>query len=227
MARRIIDRETYNALLEAFREDPGNVSAAAKAAGCSWDMAKRALDHGWLSRFEWARPIKEHIFDDRKEARAERLLVVADEAERQGQAVDRAAALDAARALALEGAGVMGALRAGATLAESFAEIAEATRPLVIKLVRFLRELGEDPDADLADPADVIKLLGTLAYNVKLVNQAHHEAQKMERLILGEPGEIVSVVDFTEEGAKDTLERAHRALQYAERKLKVVQGGNA
>lgn len=224
VARRIIDADTYAALLEAFREDPNNVSAAAKAAGCSWDMAKRAWDTGWQSRFDWAIPIRDHLFDERKEARAERLLVVAGDVEDVRAEVDRAAALDAARIRALEGVGVTAAMQAGSTLAESFAEIADATRPVIVKVVKYLRDIGEDPDAEIKDPAGVIRLLGTLAHNVRLVNSALHEAQKMERLLLGEPGEIVAHVDLTEDAAKDTLDRAKRAAELAERKLKVVGG---
>jgi hypothetical protein len=224
VAPRIIDRDTYDALLLAFREDPDNVNAAAKAAGCSWGMAKRALLQGWQERFEWARPIRDHLADEQKAARADRMLIVADRVAKDEQVFERAAAVDAARIRALEGVGVTAAMQAGSTLAESFAEIAEATRPIIVKVVKYLREVGDDPDAEIEDPVGVIKLLGTLAHNVRLVNASLHEAQKMERLLLGEPGEIVGHVDMSDESAQDALDRAKRAAEYAERKLKVVGG---
>ncbi len=42
-----IDKKTYDALVAAYRADPGNVRGAARAAGCSRGVAKRAWDEGW------------------------------------------------------------------------------------------------------------------------------------------------------------------------------------
>lgn len=152
-------------------------------------------------------------------------MVVESEAFEDSRA-DNAARLDAAEVLAVEGFAVMASLRASANLVGGLADITQATKPLIQKLLLKLRHLGEDPDIDI-NIGDSLKLLGALAFQLRQANAALHEAQKIERLHMGEPSEIVGHVDLSDAGRQDTLERAERALEMARRaeaNLRVVGG---
>lgn len=59
----------YEALLQAYRENPGNVTAAAKAVGTSRETAKRAWDLGW-EKFDWAPPIRDVVEEEMVIARS-------------------------------------------------------------------------------------------------------------------------------------------------------------
>jgi hypothetical protein len=222
MARRIINEDTYQRLLESFRAEPDNVKLAATAAGCSWAMAKRAREVGWLHRFPWARPIREVLQEDATRGRAERFAELAQER----AAIDQVARLDAAQALAMEGAALRSCMQATEALAGSISQVAQATRPVIVKLLRELRAIGESDEP--LDVDDTIRMLGSLAYQLRQVNAALSEVQKAERLHLGEPSEIVGHIDLTPEARQDTIERAERALamaQRAEANLRVIEGG--
>lgn len=56
--RPTITADVYKRLLEAFRGAPGNMTGAAKKAGCAFGTAKRAWSIGWPEH-EWGRPISE------------------------------------------------------------------------------------------------------------------------------------------------------------------------
>lgn len=71
MAPRLIDHETYDALVKAYSAAPGFVAGAAAAAGCSWTMAKRAWNVGWPA-FEWAVPIRDVIEAEKARLRIQR-----------------------------------------------------------------------------------------------------------------------------------------------------------
>ena len=55
--RSSVTREFYDSLVIAFRETPGNASAASRRALCERRMAKRGWEKGW-PQYPWARPIK-------------------------------------------------------------------------------------------------------------------------------------------------------------------------
>jgi len=59
----------YEVMLQAYREQPGNASHAARMADCERRMAARAWSKGW-PRSPWAKPIKDVILEERRAARA-------------------------------------------------------------------------------------------------------------------------------------------------------------
>ncbi len=67
-----ISRTTWDALVLAFREKPGNVMAASKFAHVNRRTADKAWHHGW-PKVEWAKPIKDLLDQEREEVRAARL----------------------------------------------------------------------------------------------------------------------------------------------------------
>ena len=64
-----LTKETYERLVDAFRDAPGNFSAAARAVGCDRRMAKRAWTKGW-ERHPWARPVEVVLREEHDAARA-------------------------------------------------------------------------------------------------------------------------------------------------------------
>lgn len=64
-----LTKETYEKLVDAFRDTPGNFSAAARAVGCDRRMAKRAWTKGW-ERHPWARPVEVVLREEHDAARA-------------------------------------------------------------------------------------------------------------------------------------------------------------
>jgi len=67
--QRRISVEFYEALVQAFRDNPGNFTRVAKAVGTTRPTAKRAWERGW-EKFEWAPPISEVLADEMEVARA-------------------------------------------------------------------------------------------------------------------------------------------------------------
>lgn len=70
MAVRVIDKETYLDLVDAFRELGATFNGVAKKTRLSRDMVRRAWLVGWPHRYEWARPIVSVISEDSAELRA-------------------------------------------------------------------------------------------------------------------------------------------------------------
>ena len=66
------DRRTYEAILSGYREDPANVTNAARYAGVTREMARNAWHRGFPRQYAagaaWARPIKEVLAEERDSA---------------------------------------------------------------------------------------------------------------------------------------------------------------
>ena len=69
MATARLSRETYEKLVKAFREQPGNVSHAIRAAKVGPRTARRAWMRGWDAP-SWARPIQDVFAQEQIQARA-------------------------------------------------------------------------------------------------------------------------------------------------------------
>ncbi len=67
--KRRISVEFYEAMLQAFRETPGNLTAAAKAVGCDRSTSTRGWKLGW-PKYDWARPICEVLAEEQGMARS-------------------------------------------------------------------------------------------------------------------------------------------------------------
>jgi hypothetical protein len=81
------NRATYDKLLESFRGDGANITAAARLAGVDWKTADRAYKRGWQGK-PWARPIREVLEEERQRA----LAVVAERIDREKQLAEAARA---------------------------------------------------------------------------------------------------------------------------------------
>jgi transcriptional regulator of acetoin/glycerol metabolism len=63
-----VTRKFYDKLLEAYRQTPGNASAAARRLGIDRRMASRGWSTGWVNH-PWARPIRDVLAEEAQAAR--------------------------------------------------------------------------------------------------------------------------------------------------------------
>jgi hypothetical protein len=228
--RRPITVEIYNKLLASYRQEPGNHHSAGTHAGVFWRTAKKGWEEGWPN-YPWAsRPIREAIAEEQALARqrlAEQEKVRDEIAKREMEtALRRAAELsiqpqadrnrvreDSIEARKVEGQIVRIARDNVLQMLGMTGEAITAFRPLLSRLQAALLA----PDLEVT-PGGVVKLMRELAATMKAAAESADMVAKMERLILGEPTEIMGVlsIDMTAEEALSeilaTSEAAQRVL---------------
>ena len=211
-ARRITE-EVYERLVEAFRDKPGNVSNAARLAGCGPLMASRAWEKGWepLSLL----PIKDVIKEEQLIARGQI------EAARLAQATSKRQERENARKNAIETrqqegqmvkltrGNAMQALtvsvelgRATRQFSETIQERLKLEQEKVATWVAYERDrlAGHNPTPpDYArpplGPEELVNLLNRAADYMAKITQCARQAMEMERLYLGQPTDIVGLTD--------------------------------
>lgn len=88
MPGRVITTSLYDALLDAFRENPGVYGLAAKRVGVGHRFAKRGWERGWLcARTPWAKAIKLKLEEEKQLALREKAKV--EEEQRKAAEADR------------------------------------------------------------------------------------------------------------------------------------------
>lgn len=229
----------YEAIVSAFRDSPGNYSRAAREAGVDPRTAKRGWLRGWPEL--GLPPIREKIVDEQREARVmferEKRQSEREEAERQlmkdveqrdrarNDAVNaRKAEADLVRAnrgntialVSVTGRVLRGALRSASDLEQAFAT-------------------GLDSDGKKLSVVERVNMLDRLARTVERCSRAARDTMAMERILLGEPTEIIGVSsDFLsdddslreiDEFARAAQRARERRDQREERKLRLVRGG--
>ncbi len=235
----------YPLLIEAFREEPGNVNAAANKAGVTWNTANKAWEKGHM-RVGYG-PIKELIKQEQQRART---LI---EAERQAaiktqQAEGAKARENAIAARKQEGqmtglvrASTLHALAAVGTLAKEARQLAEAINSQVALERQKLDQwtayeaaiVRGDPAAAAAlkppwvtdqhtgYPYTVDRLLAILNRSADYAGKITHcarQAMEMERVHLGEPIATIGVVDERREISLEEADtRRENALVAIER----------
>lgn len=203
MARRAITKDDYDKMVAAYREVPGNFTHCARKAGCWHGTAKRAWELGWPKN--QMPPIKDVIAAEQQAARAKlqgeyetaqalaKTEVIKDmvrdgaKVEAQRAEVERQKAQeDSARSRAEEARMVRGSRTNSIGLLGVTAQLLQGGMKLAAKL----RQQLEDGDFE---PQEAVKIINSIA----AITQKQHEAAKMamamERLLLGEPTEILGV----------------------------------
>lgn len=215
MAKRSITHEMYQALVDGFRQQPGNATYAARTAGVDRRTAKRGWEQGWQKQYVWAQPIREVIREEMANARKARLE--AQEAERFDQEKEREKARTAAIKAAQEEAQAVSIARTNSIGAGM----------IVGSLMRALVPLTKQIETALANPAtqlapnQIAKMLADMANVTRHSNEAMRTALELERLRLGEPTNIGGIQgqldDLTTEEAVEELLAVQRALNRAAR----------
>jgi hypothetical protein len=224
MANHSITNAQYQALIESYRKDPGNVTQAARIAGCSRLTARRGWTDGWplLARA----PIQQIIREEQMHARA----AMADEAAKQAamDAVQRAeeARSDARRARE----DVLRTRKQEAELVRALRGNVGALIGITGHALRGMLDQARTIEADIRsglDPStgksyrlqERVRMMDALARIVQRASESAAEVVRMERLLLGEPTEIIGAATSTIEDVVREFEATNRAVQ------RVVRGG--
>ena len=227
MAKRPITIELYGKMLAAFRESPGDHHYAAKKAGCYWRTAKKGWDEGWPA-YPWGESIKTVIAKENAKARDKMASI------KEAQHVSRQRVLDdaSARAGALSVDDIADRDRARRDAVDASVEegqLVRAARINALQLLTTLSDIGKHA-AELAHrfaheiesvemkPAQIVKLFKDFAQAAKAANEMAEMSIKMERLVLGEPTEIMGVLpmDMSVDDAVREIIEANAALTRAQ-----------
>ena len=211
MARRIIDRNTYDLLLTAYRDTPGNHTNAARVAGIDRRMARRAFETGWDSA-PWAVPIKSALQSEQIAARAERAKM------RTAEFIDEQTQRDNARRDAIDARATE---LHGLKMARG---VSIATFNALLRVMRDIQPVAERvramaDDLDNVSPERALNILDRVA---RLANTATNTAQtvmRMERLHAGDPETVVAVQlgELSDDDITAELNEINAALQIAGR----------
>jgi hypothetical protein len=241
-ARRITD-DQWNALVLSYRETPppvlGAVAQAAKAAGVTRKTALKAwtTGMGYLGK----EPIQVMILEEQIAARSGVTDAMEAAAREQSAAQAERSYAEAEKARA----DVIKARRQEAEMVRAqrgnLVAMIGITGSLLRGAIKQAREI-EKALGDGVDPAtnkkltvrDKVSILWQVNRIVRQTADASGDVIRMERLLLGEPTEIVGTVnlgDMTEDQAIADIEEAHaaalRVKRRRESKLKLVPGGQS
>lgn len=242
MGRRPITPDFYASLVEAYREKPGNASGVAKLVRldprskgtCSRQTARKAWVSGWPD-LEFA-PIREVLEKEKLAARVALELegpsgaivavAVSDDALAREQA-----RIDAIRARTEEGKLVRIARSNVLELLTSSNELLAGYRKLAPKI----KVLLEQMDAEALGVEESARLLWRIAISARASTEAGLKVLQMERLLLGQPMEIIGVRDMDDMSETDVLEELEETAAMAARirerrerrgpRLELLQGG--
>lgn len=235
-SNRGISAEHWDKLLESFRARPSGMTAASRAAKVAVNTAKKA----WLEGMPHLGkgPIKAIVEEEQRAARATMADVQRTKAAEQAEANADRAWKEAEKA------------RRDVVMArKQEAELVRAERANVIALVgstgRLLRglirrcetlekqiETGREVDGSELRVKDQVEIAWKIGRIVRQTAEASMDVVKMERLLLGEPTEIVGNVNLdaiSDEEAIREIEEAYLAAQRVKqrRELVLVAGGKA
>ncbi len=240
MGRRKITPEFYRALVDAFRETPANAAEAARAVrdstggSCDRRTAARAWELGW-PKLE-LKPIAVYLDMEKIAARAklahEDTQAALTAATSDEAVVREQARIDAINARTAEGRLVRTARANILELLESSEELLAGYRKLAPKVKKALAEM----DAEELGLEKAARLLWRLAISSRAAVDAGMRVLQAERLLLGQPMEIIGVRDMDLDES-DVLEELEEAAAMAARvrerrarrndRLRLLQGGKA
>ncbi len=192
-----VDQSTWDKLLEAYRLDPGNHSAASRYALVQRRTARRAWDHGNTAR-GW-KPIKEMVAEDIELARAQTqheedkaelfddMAMV--EAERDREAIR----LHSVNARKEEGALVVLARQASIRAIAAAAVASEGLKAAMERIGRELKEIAEGGVITKKELSAMSSITRRYASTLREVIIAGQVSMEMERLYMGQPTEIIGV----------------------------------
>lgn len=196
-----VDQETWDRLVEVYRDDPGNYTAAARLACVTRRTARRAYEVGYPDRPWGVKSIRILLMEDAELARG-RTQLESDRAELEDERIlleaerDREAARQhAVRAKQEEAVLVSGAraavMRGLAAAIEAAPGVKAGMRRLGDELTR-LAEGGPVSDKERAFISAGARRFTSMLRDLCTAGQT---AMEMERLYLGEPTQIIGVRD--------------------------------
>lgn len=205
MANRLITQEMYDILLQAFREQPANASHAARMADCDPRMARRGWHKGW-DYVTWAKPIKDVILDERRQARAKAWQAEQD-LRVKAHDVRLKAQQDAVDVMASESQ----MLKLGRQSVTSALAVTGVLWPAVRKLAEEMKQRVE-AGTEKISPREALAFFRTYTWIVNMGVSAAGTLVDAERRKNGEPTEIIEFRD----GEGMSLEEAVEELSHVQ-----------
>lgn len=230
-----VTQALYDQLVQAFRQNPGNVKQAAELVGVNWKTANTAWSRGW-PRKGWP-AIDAVLKQEQIQARAQlqREKEAAKEAERADLEAARKQAIEAKKQegqmTSLSRVQSLQNLHAAITLSRAATELAPALRARLQLETKKIAAWNDYEESQLTssplpapsypkppmDPLDLTQLLRRVAAISRDIVSTAREAMEMERLYLGEPTNIIALVDEDKELSMEELwARREAALQALE-----------
>lgn len=223
-----ITKNLYESLIDAFRQTQVYERVAkivkddvSRSGGtCAVATAKKAWLEGW-PHLDF-RPIKEVI--ELEEASARRLLqtkgdpdfeirmlheLTSDEA-----LMREKARKDAIAARAAEGVLVREARATAIELLSNAKELLRGFNRLTPTIIKYLETMDIASDKQLVEAA---KILWRIAISSRAATESGMKALQMERLLLGQPMDIIGVKDVSDVTESDALEELDRCAMVADR----------
>lgn len=223
MAKRIMTKEIFDLIVQAYREQPENASHAARLAGVDRRTATKAFEVGCPGK-TWGRPIKDILAEEKEQARLEKVRLA--EAERKAAAGDRnKIKQDAIKANAEE------ALAGNISRANAigFSRIVSKIVLITQNVVKELEKMFADPNQLAKMSAkEMMRIISQVAYIVQKGEETVKMAMEIERLRVGNPLSVLAgnVENLSTEEAVKELENLSKTLERAKaRGLTVIAGG--
>jgi hypothetical protein len=232
-----VDEALWDRLVEAFREDPGNVKGAARRVGVTPKTAHRAWHKGYPTRGPWGRKSIRQLVEEERDVATSRLQHERDiqeleedrrvlEAERDREAM-RQRAIDTraqeGRLVQVTRVSVMNALAAAIKQAEG---LGHAMSKLGGSMIAMAMEDKLSPK----QTSELTQYMRRYATTLRELTVAGETAMKMERLYLGEPTQTIGIVQDLDMMPLDELVRLAGVQdgiirRAADRGLVVLPGG--
>lgn len=205
------NRNMYDALLDAFREVPGNYTQAARLAGTNPRTAKRAWLTGWR-QYPWARPIQTVLREEAAAARSRRReQKLAEQAKRSAD--EELSAEETAKATSQETALVVAARANALLLVGAINRIFRAATPLASKLETNIvtsYDTGKITDLQLLR---AFRDMGVLARHS---SEAARLALELHRIQQNRPIHVIGIEAMDPDIAAMEMEALSRTLRRAE-----------
>lgn len=216
MGKKALTAQHWDAVLAAFREQPGNVKFAAEQAQITRQSALKAWETGWRVKgaLFGQKPIKEILQDEYEQARAERSKRQQDadriEAEQRLQAK-----VDAIETRRDEGIIAKHARRITINAYENLLVLNNQCRALINEVSLRLKDPVKLAALSLDDIRKYIALVG---WWLTRVEQAAEATLRIERIIAGDPNKIISepIEAVTSESMAHELAMIGKTLARAE-----------
>lgn len=220
MGKRAYTPADHAALLASFRENPGNISVASRAAKVDWATAKRAWKEGWPNKPFAAVPIERVLLDELEAARAQRVRREL-EAQAKEEDVRVKARADAIMARADEAHTATISRKNTMNLAIVTAKAVMNADMIVEEMSSRMMTNGKPDPAKLAGltAPEMRAMLGLASRMTRDSLRIFEMALRCERIVAGEPIAVlgVRIEEMSPERMVEELKGISRTMERAQR----------
>lgn len=231
-----VDQVTYNTLLDAYRDDPGNHSEAARRAGVTRRTAKTGWFSGWPDRPFGSKAIKDLLEEEKTIAGArmqledERAVLEEDKAFLAAEADREAQRQRAIKVREAEAAMISGIRGATSHAVVAALQTAGGLKSAMTRLSSELEQIAGQGPLSAKEVGHLSAIMRRYSSTLRELAAAGQIAMEMERLYMGEPSQIVGVLSDYDSMPLDDLVKAagyqdQVLRRAAERGLVVLEGG--